>query len=477
MVTKIPNLFVFWGGKGQIIPHLLFEYFSREGIGLYFPDDLNHKNSEPILVLIKGNIVVPINVGFLLDITKKYILESTQDQGEAGPILDSLHKSTSLFSDRNLRLLPTLRLEFNTDTLESAFFPFRNGVINIGKDNIQFLNYEDIDQYFWGKSIIPIDFCPVDIDKLQQESDFMKFLIDLTSVEDAEQSAARFDSLASAIGYLLHRYKDPATTKAVILMDIYVNGQPNGGSGKTLLINSIGKLRNLSIIDGKSWDSKEWFALSSVDLNSELLLFDDVNKNFDFEKIFPMMSTGMHVRQKYKNNVFIPFERSPKVALTTNYAINGTSSSNRRRMHEFEVSGTFSADYSPRDKYNRNFFDDWLPEDWNHFYNTMFCCLQVFLKNGLMVSEPINLSLTKLINKSCEEFPDWAENRLGLDIQHDKKKLYDNFVKAYPEYSGRLKQREMTSWLRAWADYKKLKVTEGHSGEIRYIIYLENQKS
>ena len=64
-------------------------------------------------------------------------------------------------------------------------------------------------------------------------------------------------------------------------MDIYVNGQPNGGSGKTLLINAIGKVRNLSILDGKSLDLKEWFSFSSVDLGSEILLFDDVEKNFN----------------------------------------------------------------------------------------------------------------------------------------------------------------------------------------------------
>ena len=41
--------------------------------------------------------------------------------------------------------------------------------------------------------------------------------------------------------------------------------------------------------------------VANVDLTSELLLFDDVDKNFDFEKIFSMMTTGLHIRQKYKN--------------------------------------------------------------------------------------------------------------------------------------------------------------------------------
>jgi len=101
----------------------------------------------------------------------------------------------------------------------------------------------------------------------------------------------------------------------------------------------------------------------------------------------------------------------------------------------------------------------------------MFQCLQIFLKNGLIESEPINLSLTKLINKTCEDFIDWAEISICTDEQYDKKKLYDAFLKAFPEYSNKLKQREFTYWLRSWADFKRFEISEGHSGDIRYVTF------
>ena len=183
------------------------------------------------------------------------------------------------------------------------------------------------------------------------------------------------------------------------------------------------------------------------------------------------MSTGMFVRRKYKDHVFVPFEKAPKVAITTNYAINGTSSSFTRRMYEFEVSGTFSADFSPRDKFGRNFFDEWDDQEWNRFYNVIVRCLQIFLSEGLIASEPINLSLTKLINRTCEEFYDWADAKIVPDTQYDKKQLYDAFLKAYPEHSNRLKQRDFTRWLRAWGDFKHLTTVESHSGDSRYIQY------
>src|SRR5665647_601967 len=465
----------FWDGEGRLVPHLLYEYLESIGIGNYFLDDSNRKNTEPIIVSVKGNVVCPVNIGYVLDIIKNYILECcTKGIGDCGSIINSLHGKTSLFSDKNLKLLPTLKLEFISDSPDSGFFFFRNGVVEIKGDNIQIRKYEEFDQYVWENSIIQIDFVILEQTELEQNCDFLKFIKDLTIVADNDESIIRLKALSSAIGYLLHRYKNPTTTKAIILMDVYVNGMPNGGSGKTLLINAIGKVRNLSVIDGKKYDQKEWFGLSSVELNTELLLFDDVEMNFNFELIFPLMTTGMFVRRKYKDNVIVPFGKSPKVAITTNYAINGNSSSFRRRMYEFEVSATYSANYTPRDKFTKNFFDGWDAVEWNYFFNTMFNFLQVFLKDGLVQSEPINMLLTKLINRTCEEFVDWADQNVQASSQYDKKLLYDRFITAYPEFKTRLKQREFTNWLRVWGEYKKFKVSETHSDEIRYIQFSTN---
>jgi len=304
--------FIFWNAAGQIVPHLLYEFFTLQGIFNYFPETGKKKNTDPLIVKIVGNFLSPVNVGYLLDLTKNYIIEQTAETGEAGPIIDSLHSKTSLFSDKNLKLLKTLQLDFISDTIEYGFFFFKNGVVQVSGTSIELKPYSDYDQFVWEANIIQCDFEFKDKVQLSESSDFMLFLEDLTIVEEPAKAELRFISLASAIGYLLHRHKNPATTKAIILMDVYVNGQPNGGSGKTLLISALGKLRNLSIIDGKKYDQREWFALSSVDLSSEILLFDDSVKEFNFEQIFPIMTTGMLVRLKYKNHVYLPFEKSPE---------------------------------------------------------------------------------------------------------------------------------------------------------------------
>ena len=466
--------FVFWRGDGKIIPHQLYEFYKLNGIGKYFPDEMNWKNADPLIVKIKDNIVSEINVGYLIELAKNHIEKCTEEDGESGPILDSLHNSTSLFGEKNLKMLTSLKLEFISDTRNAGYFFFRNGVVEVTASEIKIHHYDEFDKCVWEKSIVDADFTPVDIRELESRSVFFQFISDLAVMKDKEQSTARFEAIKSAIGYLLHRYKDGNTNQAIILMDVFVDGQPNGGSGKSLLINSIGKLRRLAIIDGKKYDQRMWYALSSVGIDSSILLFDDVERNFDFEKIFPLLSAGMQLCRKYKDNIFIPHENAPKIAITTNYALIGESSSHQRRKFEFEVSATYSAAFSPRDKSGKNFFDEWSPDEWNLFCSTMIQCLMVYLKNGLVTSEPISIKLNKLVNQTSEEFVNFSDTKLEIKKQLDKRAVYQQFTKEYPEFQYQVKQGEFTRWLKAWGAYKGYQIAESHSGDVNYIIFSNN---
>jgi len=466
-LTVSTSSFVFWDDRGKIIPNRLYEFFFEQGIGKYYPDTRSTKNAQPLIVKVTENLVGEVNVGYLLEFTRDYIVSLSLEPGKTGEILDSLHTSTSLFGDKNLKLLTTLNLEFITDQAGTAFMFFLNGVVEVTASQIQIKPYSDFDRYVWETSVIQHEFSPVED---SAPGDFKRFMIDLSAHADTERARLRLQSLQSAVGYLLHRYKNPATTKSIILMDSYVDGMPNGGSGKTLLITAVGKIRRLATIDGKMYDQKEWFAFSSVGIDCEVLLFDDVDADFDFEKIFPLMTTGMQIRRKYRDHIYLPFERSPKITLTTNYAILGDSSSHRRRKYEFEVTATYSADYSPRDKFGRNFFTEWPESEWNLFFNTMTECLQIFLNEGLIVSEPLNLNLAKLIGKTSEDFPEWAVDAIHLDERYDKRSLYLAFIREYPE-NNRLKPRDFTMWLRAYGTYRNCHVRENHSDRTRYIVF------
>ena len=86
--------------------------------------------------------------------------------------------------------------------------------------------------------------------------------------------------------------------------------------------------------------------------------------------------------KKNKDEIFIPFERSPKVIITTNYVINGSGNSHDRRRHEIEFNQYFNGKHTPLDEYGRLLFDEWNNKDWISFDNYMIDNLQRFLING-----------------------------------------------------------------------------------------------
>ncbi|NQU33121.1 MAG: hypothetical protein HQ521_07790 [Bacteroidetes bacterium] len=467
---------VFWNGAGQIIPSLLYKFFERRRFGLYYPKNSDVKNTNPVVVKETGNVVSEVGDTYLLQVAKIYILEKTEEEGKSDAIIDSLHSKIGLFGSKNQKLLAKLDLDFVEDTKEIAYLFFKNGVVEITEKEIQLKQYADFDGYVWEKNIIDHDFSPASFEELVKKCDFMHFLHDITKVDDEEESGNRFASIFSIVGYLSHRYKDNTNTKAIILMDVAPSGNPNGRTGKTLICQAVGKVRSLSIIDGKGYDQRRWFRFSSVGISTDLLLFDDIQKNFDFEQLFPLMTTGLQIQRKYKDDVFIPFEDSPKIVITTNYAVIGEGSSFKGRTFEFEVSNTFNADYQPTDKYGKRFFDDWDEKEWNLFYNLIAHAIKFYLWKGLVESKPINLKLSKLIHQTNEDFVDFCKVKIQVNVKYDKRDLFDSFKREFPEY-GTVTQRTFTEWLRRWGTFIGKKPVETHSGTTRYILFPGNPKT
>ena len=59
-----------------------------------------------------------------------------------------------------------------------------------------------------------------------------------------------------------------------------------------------------------------------------------MRKNFDFERLFSVITEGLTLEKKNKDAIKIPFNKSPKVSITTNYALKGDG------IHLREESGT-----------------------------------------------------------------------------------------------------------------------------------------
>jgi hypothetical protein len=115
--------------------------------------------------------------------------------------------------------------------------------------------------------------------------------------------------------------------------------------------------------------------LSQLNYNTRVLVIDDIPENFDFTKIFPLITEKAVVERKYQNKYTILFERSPKIVITTNYSLKGVDESTKRRKVEFIFADYFNSEFTPDTKYNNLFFTDWDKDEWENFYLLMAYCI------------------------------------------------------------------------------------------------------
>jgi hypothetical protein len=273
----------------------------------------------------------------------------------------------------------------------------------------------------------------------------------------------------STIGYLLHRYKDPSFAKAVIFMDPYKGDMPNGGTGRSLLTKAFEQIRCTVFEDGKYFNSRERFVLAQIDYDTRIMVLDDVPKNFDFEKLFPIITEKVVVERKYRDKFTIKFERCPKIVITTNYTILGEGDSFRRRKIEFVLSDFYKLDYSPEDKFDHLLFNGWDKQEWENFYILMAnCILQYLLFN--LAEQGYNTAERSLKMEANPKFIDFMDNTFEPGVKINKREVYDKFYNQNPSI-GRVELTTFRRWLKLYGESKGYKFNETHSGNDNFFEY------
>ena len=169
-------------------------------------------------------------------------------------------------------------------------------------------------------------------------------------------------------------------------------GGSHGGTGKSLLIRCLSEVLHTINLDGKAFkrSTQDRFALAGVDETHELVNFDDASQNFTFDSIFPHITGDFHIRRLRQNPTSIPGHRAPKIVITTNHPIPGSDTSYRRRQVLVEVSPFYREllekdGKTPADVHGGMELcgEDWSNHDWSEFYQFIFECIQIYLKQGL----------------------------------------------------------------------------------------------
>lgn len=383
-------------------------------------------------------------------------------------VFNVMAENTKLFSMNYLSMIETANVEVEKDGKDYAMLYFENIAVKVSKDKTELINYEDLNKYIWKEQVINRQYKEVD----HHDSMFRKFIW-LISGKDVN----RYNTFKSVLGYLLHSYKTSANSVAIVLNDEIISDVPNGGSGKSLVTKAVEQMKKVSIIDGKSFDNTKSFAYQTVSTDCQVLAFDDVKKNFNFESLFSIVTQGMTIEYKNQGAIKLSVEDSPKILISTNYTIKSQGGSFERRLFEVELSNYFGAHYSPLDEFGCLLFQEWDEMEWARFDEFMINCIKYYLEHGLKPYEYVNLQVRKLINLTSNEFYIWMTDKNFSNGQRiDYKFFFESFVSDNEDFKKWLTQREFNKWLKAFFEFKNYEMSDvASNGKRFYEIRKANQ--
>jgi hypothetical protein len=178
-----------------------------------------------------------------------------------------------------------------------------------------------------------------------------------------------------------------------------------------------------------------------------------------------VVTEGLTLEKKNKDAIKIPFSKSPKIAITTNYAIKGSGNSFARRKWEIELHQHYNKNHTPLDEFGKHFFADWDDADWCGFDNYMISCLSNYLHTGLVKSQFVNLKIRQLSAETSHDFIEWcglveghaSNSLLEVNAKLMKQDLYFDFIGEYPDYAPKAKmtisRTKFYKWLIAYSLY------------------------
>ena len=460
----------FWdrNERGVIkIVHILFKQFLEDsGFYKYCPEG----GKNYVFVKVTNNLIDHTSDKEIKD----YVLGHLLDLDDIA-VYNYFADNTRFFKEEFLSMLSTIDIYFIEDTRDAAYLYYKNCAVKITKDEIVSIDYLDLGGYVWKDHVIDRNFSMCDV---TGRCDFKKFIKNICGGDDS-----RVKSMESTIGFLLHGYKNLSFCPAVILNDEVISDNPEGGTGKGLIMNALSKMKKLVVIDGKSFTFERSFAYQLVSADTQILCFDDVKKHFDFERLFSVVTEGLTLEKKNKDAIKIPFSKSPKIAITTNYAIKGTGNSFARRKWELELHQYYTKAYTPLDEFGKLMFGDWNDDDWCEFDNYMIGSLKNYLRTGLVKSKFVNLKIRQLSADTCHDFIEWCgllegqsrNTSLETGVRLYKQDLYYDFINEYPDYGPKAKmtisRTKFYKWLISYGIFKENSVPEeGRDLTGRWII-------
>jgi len=387
-----------------------------------------------------------------VDALKKWVEDWVTDNiGDYEVAADDLMQSLLRFKGWKdviewFRRISLADVSFLRDTAKASYIPFRNGIVHITKDDIAMMQYHELPAniLLWHNQIKQRD---IELINLQSETElnqtpvyrFIKRISGITpdiEMMPLEELMAhhpdkyeRYLAFMSTGGYLLSNYKDPGRPYAVCLGEDTATDRDGGGVGKDLYMKILGYIRSVCYFPGKQWKANANFAFQTYKLGDDILYISDIDRYFNFELMNNTITEGITIEKKNKDAFTIPYDLSPKIAISTNYDIDNTAAHAARRIKKLLFAKYYNQTLRPEDELGGMFWGpEWTERDWMLFFLVPFYMLQAYMAAGVTrfaTTENMKEKSVKL--KYSEEFFEYA-NSIKLGAWMPKKEMYEQFL-------------------------------------------------
>lgn len=482
----------------------------------YYQFENKNVRDGMMFIHLNGNIVSQVES----DDCRKFIQNFLKERMLPIPLRNVIHRSNQL-GDTSLKGLDEIRLDFTDYDKTAQYLFFINRTWKVSGSGITELRPGEVDRYVWEEEVINrkvakkdspfvikynADDGEFDIRINNTESIFFRFLINASRIhwkaeymtrqsgneeenrnyvsanrwnlrgprlnddEIFEQEQHLINKIFS-IGYLLHRYKDPARPWCVFAMDnkITETGESHGRSGKSLCYKTIRFFMKSVTLNGRNPKLTENpHVYDRVTEHTDYILVDDADQYLNFGFFFNALQGDLEVNPKNNQSYEIPFEHVPKFCITSNFTLRNIDPSTEGRIlytvfsdyyHVRTEGEDYTEDFSIRDDFGKNLFLDYTEEEWNDDFNFFASCLQFYLSvpREIKINPPMdNVTKRNLRTEMGEAFRNWADVYFDLKEGNcDKLIERDIAFKDFSDKSGQHKwtTNKFTKALKAWCRY------------------------
>jgi len=466
-----------------------------------------------------GNIIQEVEANEI----KNYIHTFLAQRFMEVDLRNAMFRTTHL-SENSLSNLPIVDIEFKDTGKNFQYVFFRNTSVMVTAEGVTEYKQGGVDSNIWRADVIDFHFRKIDppftitydeelgrhdIEVHHTKDMFFNYLVHTSRIHWSKELLDRIKDLAPeeresyrkenhiningslltneerleqrqhlinklfAIGYLMHRYKDPERTWCVFAMDNHINedGGSYGGSGKSLLYNKAipAMLPQYFYLGGRNPKITEnQFLYDGLTEHHRYILIDDADEFLNFKFFFDAITGDLKVNPKNSKPYMIKAEKLGKYAITSNFTLRNVDTSTERRIlytvnsdyyHTAGETSPYDFTCTPGTDLGKQLFTDFDSAEWNFFYNTMLYSLQFFLTvpNTIKINPPMsNVTKRNLMTEMTPDFLEWAseffyeegDNVDRLIVREVAFKTFDY------RYKKGWKTQKFTNALRAFCRFK-----------------------